>query len=60
MWGRFLRDGRLLGQERGEQAARTTRQQETREVTETEKGSIFRSRRQEGAQLGPSGCSESS
>lgn len=60
MWGRFLRDGRLLGQERGEQAARMTRQQETREVTETEKGSIFRSRRQEGAHSGQSGCSESS
>lgn len=37
---------------RGEQAARMTGQQETREVTETEKGRVFRSRRQEGAYSG--------
>lgn len=58
MWGRFLRDGSSW--DGGEQAARMTRQQETREVTETEKGSIFRSRHQEGAHSGQSGCSESS
>lgn len=59
MWDRFLRDGRLLGQERGEWAARMIRQQETREVTETEKES-FQEQTPGRAHSGQRGCSESS